>query len=82
MAVVLEHYIVTQCDTIEGAIYDLSRLICGEQVMRSRGMMQPLSNMIKAPNIFWEWYDNATPSNHSLISFDDYETPTIECRQV
>ena len=90
IAMVLEYYIVAQGDTIEEAIHDLSRLTCGEMIMRNRGTMQPLDDIPKAPHMFWEWYGRATPSDHSLIPFKestntsegDSETPIIKCRQV
>ena len=90
IAMVLEYYIVAQGDTIEDAIYDLSRLTYGEVIMRNRGVMKPLDDAPKAPHIYWEWYGRATPSDHSLVPFKEYtdssegysETPTIKCRQV
>jgi hypothetical protein len=90
IAMVLEYYIVAQGDTIEDAIYDLSRLTCGEMIMRNRGVMQPLDDVPKAPHMYWEWYGRAKPYNHTLFPFKEFdetsevhsETPAIRCRAV
>ena len=86
VAQLLEFYITAQGDTIEDAIYELSRLIVGEMVMRKQGMMQPLDDMPRAPVRYWQWYDKAKPCDHSLVPFEELkEFPdklSFSCREV
>ena len=88
IAQLLELYITAQGETVEDAVYELSRLIHGEIAMRRQGMMQPLDDTPKAPNRYWEWYEDATPFEHSLAPFtmkepnEHSDTLTIECRKV
>ena len=87
IAQLLEFHITAQGETTEDAIYELSRLISGEMVMRKKGMLQPLDDIPRAPHKYWEWYEMATPSEHSLIPFEEQSdkligTLTIQCREV
>ena len=86
IAQLLEFHITAQGETAEDAIYELSRLITAEMVMRKRGAMQPLDDMPRAPVRYWQWYDKATPSDHNLVPFEELkEYPdrlTISCREV
>lgn len=80
VAQVLEHDITAQGIKTDDAIYELSRLIVGEILMREDLHIAPLDSIPPAPPVYWERYEHASHLDKHLAQIDLGPVPDIDCR--
>ena len=81
IAQVLEHDIAAQGATVDDAIYHLSRLIAGECLIRERhNHLSKFAEIQKAPQRFWDLYENAAFIDKHLAEFTPVPLMQTECR--